>query len=356
MAHIVGQSTGARSPRGDHALSPALRGNADNLILLCPRDHAEIDARGALDVFTVDRLRRLKQEHEDRIRHVTGLGQDRATTVVRVVGSVHGQAVELSRGAAANAVTAQSRFPLFLESYTRYGVEVDLRHMPGEFCAPSQDAQSAAASSRSYYQYAVKAINDVIKHQLRLGIERDTVQHVSVFGFARLPLLVYLGSVLDDTVPTDVYQRHRSEQSWIWPAGGGPATEFTVCVDQDAPAEGEAVVVMNVSGTIARYEIPAELAALRRYEISPVGTPTHPDILRQPASLQSLETTMRGFLASLETEAKTLRRLHVLPALPMSAAVTLGRTHHPQVHPELVIYERLAGRYVATLEVGRATC
>lgn len=37
--------------------------------------HGEIDARGALDAFTVERLRRLKHEHEDRIRHVTGLGR-----------------------------------------------------------------------------------------------------------------------------------------------------------------------------------------------------------------------------------------------------------------------------------------
>ncbi|MER8103378.1 SAVED domain-containing protein [Kitasatospora sp. NPDC094016] len=353
-AHIVGQSTDARSPRGGHALSPVLRGNVDNLILLCPRDHAEIDAQGALDVFTVERLRRVKQDHEDRIRHVTGLGQDRTTTVVRVLGSVHGQAVELSQDAAALAVTAVGRFPRFLNSYARHGIEVDLQRILGEFCDPSQDAQSAAASSRSYYEYAVRAIGDVLRHQLREGIERGVVQHVSVFGFARLPLLVYLGSVLDDTVPTDVYQRHRPEQSWTWPAETGSATAFTVCVDQDVPADDEAVVVMNVSGTIARHEVPAALTALRRYEISPVGRSTHPDILRQQASLQSLETTMRGFLASLETEAKTLRRLHVLPALPMSAAVALGRTHHPQVHPELVIYERLAGRYVATLEVGRA--
>nr|WP_232794907.1 SAVED domain-containing protein [Kitasatospora sp. NRRL B-11411] len=355
MAHIVGQSTDARSPRGGHPLNPDLRDSADNLILLCADEHAEIDAQGALDVFTVERLRRLKLEHEDRIRHLTGLGPHRATTVVRVVGSVHGQAVELSRSAAVDAVTARSRFPLFLESYSRHGVEVDLRHLPGEYCAPSQDARSAAAESRSYYRYATRALDEVIKNQLRAGIDRGSVQHVSVFGFARLPLLVHLGSLLDDTVPTDVYQRHRHEQSWIWPVEAGPATEFTVRVDQDVPAGEEAVVVMNVSGTIARREIPSGLAALRRYEISPVNAPTHPDILRQQASLQSLENTIRRFLASLEIEAKTLRRLHVLPAVPMSAAVTLGRTHHPQVHPQLVIYERLAGQYVPTLEVGPAT-
>ncbi|EDY50293.1 conserved hypothetical protein [Streptomyces clavuligerus] len=354
MAHIVGRSTHERSPRGSDPLSETLRDEADNLMLLCAQEHTEIDAKATQDMFTVAWLRGLKQDHEDRIRHVTGLGPDRATTVVRMMGPVHGNAVELSRQTAASAVTARRRFPLFLESYSRHGVEIDLQNTPGEGQTVSGNALSAAAASRSYYQQAVKVIDGVIQYQLQPGIESGSVQHVSVFGFARLPLLVYLGSRLDDTVPTDVYQRHRSEQSWVWPTESGAGVEFSVRLTQAEPAGDEAVVIMNVSGAIASREVPAEIAALRRYEISPVNAEIYPDILRQPASLCHLEAAFRGILARLEIEAKGLRRLHMLPAIPMSAAVTLGRIHHPQVHPQLVIYERLAGSYAPTLEVGQS--
>ncbi|MFJ9155151.1 HNH endonuclease [Streptomyces sp. NPDC102270] len=97
LAHIVGRSTGAQSPRGGHPLDLARRDDADNLMLLCASDHGEIDAPGGLAAFTVEKLRRLKQVHEDRIRHLTSLGPDRATTVLRVVGRIHGKEVELSR-------------------------------------------------------------------------------------------------------------------------------------------------------------------------------------------------------------------------------------------------------------------
>lgn len=106
VAHIVEQSTDPRSPRGGDPLERALRDDADNLLLLCAQQHMEIDAKAALDVFTVEWLRGVKQEHEDRVRHLTALGPERATTVVRMVGSVHGNVVELSRETAANAVTA----------------------------------------------------------------------------------------------------------------------------------------------------------------------------------------------------------------------------------------------------------
>ncbi|MCC8479561.1 SAVED domain-containing protein [Streptomyces globisporus] len=353
VAHIVGQSTDPRSPRGGDLLEKALRDEADNLMLLCAQQHMEIDAKAALDVFTVEWLRRVKQEHEDRVRHLTALGPDRTTTVVRMVGSVHGNAVELSRETAANAVTAGHRFPLYLESYTRHGVEIDLRHTPGERAAATWDAESAAEASRHYYRQATEVIDEVVRGRLRPGIERESVQHVSVFGFARLPLLVYLGSLLDDTVPTDIYQRHRHEQSWVWPAESGPVTEFAAYPVQPGSNRDEAVVVVNVSGIITSHEVPRELSTLRRYEVSPVNTQAGPDILRCRASLRQLEESLRMLLARLEREAKSLRRLHVLPAVPLSAAIALGRAHHPQVHPQLVIYERLAGSYVPTLEVGQ---
>ncbi|MET7458169.1 SAVED domain-containing protein [Streptomyces sp. NPDC005574] len=351
VAHIVGRRTGAHSPRGQHSLDPARRDDADNLMLLCASQHGEIDASGGLDVFTVDKLRRLKQEHEDRIRHLTGLGPDRATTVVRMVGRVHGREVELSRQTAATAVLAGDRFPLFLESYTRHGLEIDLRGVPGESSRAPRAASRAAAASRAHYRLAAGLVDEVIDQQLRPGILRDAVRHVSVFGFARLPLLVYLGSRLDDSVPTDIYQRHRADESWAWRGGDGPPVEFTTGIDHDVPAGSEAVVVMNVSGAIGPQEVPAALSALRRYEIRPVAAPTCPDIMRDRECLQRFSAALRDFFARLEWEAKGLRRLHLLPAVPMSAAVALGRARHPQVHPRLVVYERLAGAYVPTLEV-----
>lgn len=321
-------------------------------MLLCADQHREIDAAGAVDLFTVEKLRRIKQEHEDRVRHVTGLGPDRATTVVRMVGPVHGNEVELSQQTAAAAVIAEDRYPLFLESYTRHGLEIDLRGMPGESAVLPCTADRAASASRAYYRTAAEVIDGVIEQRLRPGITRDAVRHVSVFGFARLPLLVHLGSRLDDTVPTDIYQRHRENESWVWRDRDHTRAGFTTLLDRDVPAGNEAVLIVNVSGAIGMQEVPDALAELRRWEIRPVGVPTGPGIMRDSGRLERFTAELRGFFAGLEADAKTVERLHVLPAVPMSAAIALGRVHHPQVHPQLVVYERLAGRYVATLEVG----
>jgi hypothetical protein len=349
LAHIVGQQQTTGSPRGMDDLVE--RDTADNLMLVCADEHDEIDACGTLDVFTIARLRALKRAHEDRIKHVTGLADDRATTVLRMVGRVRGQEVELTRQTAATAViTSGDRFPLFLESYERHGVEIDLRHVPGEMTVDLRAIPDEESAGAAYYRAATAVIDDVIDHQLNRGIARDQVAHLSVFGFARLPLLVYLGSRLDDTVPTDVYQRHREDESWTW-SPTAPVVDFTVHLDVDQPPAQEATLVLNLSGTIQPEEVPQQLAGLRRYRISPIDAAAAPDVLRNHASLARFQEVLRSLFADLEANAKQVRRLHVLSAVPISAGVSLGRVRDRQVHPALLLYDRTPDGYRRALEI-----
>lgn len=320
-------------------------------MLVCADEHDEIDAPENLDVFTIEKLLAFKHAHEDRIKHVTGIAPDRTTTVLRMIGQVRGHEVELTRQTASSAVlTSGDRVPLFLESYSRHGIEIELRHVLGEATIDLRDVPGEDGANGDYYGQARTVIDNVIDNKLNEGISRDQVAHLSVFGFARIPLLVYLGSRLDDTVPTDVYQRHRHDETWTW-SEDQPAVAFATHLDQDVPPAEEAVLVLNISGTIQAGELPAHLAGLRRYRISPVEVTAAPDIMRHRDSLADFQERLRALFAGIEANAKHVRRLHVLPAVPLSAAVSLGRVHDRQVHPSLTIYDRTDGGYRPALEI-----
>jgi hypothetical protein len=339
LAHIVGQQESHGSPRGLADLAGADRDTADNLMLVCGDDHHEIDDPATLDVFTVELLRDLKRRHEDRIHHVTAMAEDHSTTVIRMLAPVRGREVELTRQTAATTVIRVAhRFPRYLESYHRHGIEIDLRHLPGEIEA-----------GPDYYRTATAQIDKVIR-RLNEGVANDEVANLSVFAFARIPLLVYLGSRLDDTIPTEVYQRHRVDESWEW-SEAGPTAEFDVETVHDIPAGDEAVLVLNVSGTIQLAELPDNIAHLRTYVVTPTNVIAGPNIMRRRTSLDAFEDTIRALLSSLEATAKSVRRLHVLPAMPLSAAVTFGRVRDPQVHPAVLIYDRTETGYQPVLEI-----
>lgn len=339
VAHIVGQQTTTGSPRGKHPLSPDKRDKAENLMLLCAGEHDEIDRAGSVDSLTVDRLREIKSDHEDWVFRMTGLDRSRGTAVLRMIGSVRGNPVELSRASASDAVLrSDDRFPDFPLSYEQYGFEIDLRHVAQE-------------GTEGYWAAARAVIDETIEHKLKEGVRREAIQHLSVFGFARLPLLVYLGSRLDDTYGVALYQYHRATSSWAWPASPDPV-QFGV---ETHPASkiggGEAVLVLNVSGTIQPEELPADVSDHQRFVLTPIGETPSVDVIRCPQALESFTRRVRELLSELEVTDKQMPALHIFAALPLSAAVALGRARDPHVHPPFVIYDRADGCYRPVLEI-----
>lgn len=330
VAHIVGQKKSANSPRGLENLDETLRDHPDNLVLICEDEHDEVDKRGTRDLFSVDGLQRLKREHEERIYHVTSFSEQRATVPLRVVARLRGNAVSIDRDAAATAVIrGADRFPRFRLGY-RNSIEIDLTALPGE-----QDA------GPDYYGHATQAIDEVLDHRYKEGVESGDIRHLSVFAWARLPLLIYLGSRLDDNVPTGIYQRHRSTETWEWPDPDGDVS-FKIDIPEGGDA-AEGVLVMNVSGTIKPSELPTEVADLPRVTLTVDGTP-EPDIFTGPRAVESFTSASREVLSRLEATNKQIRTLHVFAAIPLSAAVAFGRVlDHP--HPDAVIYDRSAHNY-----------
>ncbi len=341
-AHIVGQQATEGSPRGLDPLPEADRDLADNILLACSSCHTEIDKALVAKLMTVAELRRRKAQHEDEIHHLTGMTSDRRSTVLRVQGWVRGAAMELGRDTAAAAVIRSSdRFPFFLPAYDRRGIEIDLRHIDGE-----------EEGSPSYYAAAQKKIETAVRDRIHEGIRSNDIEHLSVFAIVRLPLLVYLGWQLEDGVATDVYQRHRSSGGWEWPqSDAAPGTAFKVEVLRTAPHEAEdAVLITNLSGTTPVNDLPADLTTAPVFNLKVSGDSAHEDIIANRACLESFQATVRRFFSGLESNKK-IRRLHLFGGMPVSAAVTLGRSLKARdLRPSVVLYDLTSDGYRRVME------
>lgn len=342
LAHIVGRDVAPGSPRGMDPLPVDKRDLADNLMLLCRGEHNEIDRKGSLDAMTVEHLRKIKREREAWIRRLTGLLPQNGTAVIRLIGTVRGYEVELTKPTAAEAVIrSEERFPDFPLSLHGDGFEVDLRNVVGE-----EEAGPA------YWEQCKRQIDRILELRLADALRDDAVQHVSVFGFARLPLLVYFGSRLDDTFAVTIYQRHRSTEAWNWSASPEPGVSFAVTSPQDLePDTEEGVLVLNISGSIQPDEFPDELKDLPCWMIASEDKVPSVDVIDSLATLNEFTRSLRTLLSTLEAQKKHLKILHVLAAIPVSVAVTLGRVHDANVHPKMAIYDRADGRYAVALEI-----
>jgi hypothetical protein len=342
IAHNVASSDAG--PRADPSTSVAERNDADNLLLLCGRHHPDADKTAQLDVLTVEQITAFKKAHEAKIRLATERVGDPRTAVLRVQGNIKAAVVDLSATAAADAVIRSARrFPDLPFAHDRQGVEIDLRQLPGE------DEGTA-----EYYRAAASRIDEMINMRFKPAVEKGDVDHLSVLAIGRLPILVYLGSRLDDTIPTDVYQRHRATESWVWGDDLDTDPRFrsrAVPAGLDGGAR-EAVLIVNASGTIHDDELPHVVRDLPCYVIELDSGNPHTDSVRSRLIRDSFERALRELLGEIESVHKTVRRLHVFAAAPVSVAVILGRSIGWRIHPNLVVYDRASdGTYHPAMEV-----
>jgi len=337
MAHIVGVSDGPRSPRGQDPLSKKDRDLAENLILLCEKHHTEVDDR--LDIYTVDHLRSRKHRFEERVFFLTGLDPDRKTLVLRVIATIHGSKVpDIGQEEVREVVLReQGRYPRFDLSSTAQDAAVDLRQLTNEGTAG----------------YWIEARTQIARAlQLLQNMQSGgTGAHVSVFGLARIPVLVMLGDELGDADEITVYHR-RNDGGWGWdPQADLPAFEL---VQHGADLITDAVtLVCSLTATVQIERAPAEITSAPIVEIRPVGREPGHTVLDHPESLEVFARAYREFLSAIEQHAP--ETINVLPAVPADAAVTLGRIRTPAANPPLRIYDldRATGRYEFACEVGR---
>ena len=343
LAHIVAQSDSERAPRGIAELPKDERDLAENLMLACAHCHSDIDKDAQAQRLDVEWLTGLKNRHETRIRGATELAAREKTVVLRLVGRIRGAPAEVSALEAADAANSLlDRNPVLTLDPNRSGPEIDLRSLPGE----------ADPISTGYYSTACARIDQVLTERLTPAVERGEIPHLSVFGLARLPLLVYFGSRLDDAISTEIFQRHRSTESWRWETGAADV-QFRYR-SQTAPSEDgptEALFIVNASGTINRREIPSQLAGLPEFVIEPKQGEPNRDVIRTRRSRDSFHDALSQMLGHIEANFKSVSKLHLFAAAPVSAAIILGRSVGWGFHPELLVYDAVADGYSLALEV-----
>jgi hypothetical protein len=334
LAHIVGATAAAGSPRGVGDKTLEDRALPENLMLLCPGEHKVIDTPEHWTTYDVDQLRTIKREHERDIRELTGLLRKPKTTVIRVGGNIRGQVVDFSKQSVVRTLLEEQRFPDFSLHDDGENYEVDLRQHEGE-----------DITHPVYWQAANLTLQTRLK-PLKHHLKNRQIDHISVFALARIPLLVQLGMLLDDITNVTVHNRRRDE-GWGWYARGA-TTGLTFDVTETT-GSGDPVVTFNVSGPVDIDALPAELVGRPRYDIRAEGVQLNPKTLRSREDLDALVDCWREVLATLEKNHRN-QPISIVLAVCAAGAVEIGRAHMRGVHAPLRIYDRHENTYFLALE------
>lgn len=328
IAHIVAETPGG--PRGDPERSPQLADDPSNLMLLCYTHHKLID-HDDLRGHPEHRLLQMKLAHETRIRIVTDIHADRASHVLRYGAKIGAHESPISPQRVSVAMLPD-RYPADGRSI---GIEI-----LGNAAQDDED---------KFWETEPDNLRRQFETQLKPRIASREIAHLSVFALAPIPLLIELGRLLCDIVPADVYQLHREPSGWRW-AKDGTHIQYQTSKPQRI---GEAVALkLALSAPIADDRITAVLG-----DKVPIWSITAPncnnDILRYPEDLQEFRRILRGVYNGIKAAHGTNATIHIFPAIPVSAAVEVGRVWMPKADLPLVIYDESRGRgFIQRLKVG----
>ncbi|MEK7153757.1 MAG: SAVED domain-containing protein, partial [Patescibacteria group bacterium] len=215
------------------------------------------------------------------------------------------------------------------EASYRENVELDFR-------------SRATAGTPAYFADCVREI-DVLLQRVNEGVVQDPeLDQLAVFAFARIPLLVHLGARIDDKIRANLYQRQRSDDgdAWSWPDDAGVTPSFNINTVRDGDGK-EVAIVVNLSGTVSSGDLPTEYADATVYAVEPASpAATGPALINSPAALKSFEYTFRQLLANIERDHGRIDSIGIFGAIPLTAAVTIGRALMPDVSPALKVYDR----------------
>jgi hypothetical protein len=329
QAHIWAFSE--RGPRGSELGRPDDINNLQNLMLLCKDCHELVDRHP--EKYTVETLKKFKEEHENRVFTLTGISKDRDTIPLVIKAQIAGRLVDISNEEMQTAVA-----PNYLKQ--RDKIEIDLRAIPD-------------IPDDSFWKTSASIIDQKVGRLYSLKPKPDCTLRVSVFGLAPIPLLIYLGSKLSDKLDVDLYQRHRDTESWSWKDGNGTSSYITRCILRGQKDEQVSLLV-NLTGRNGTDVIPINLTrdgtvyelTLNNQECSPLFLNTREDLIRFTREYNNALAIIRETHPLLDT-------LHIFPAVPAPVAITLGRSRLPKVDPKFKVYDydkRVKG-FVPTVDI-----
>lgn len=314
IAHIVADVPGG--PRGDSIRSELLKDEISNLMLMCDEHHRLIDKKNVAG-HPESLLVEMKKEHEDRIAKVADINPNMHSHIITYKANI---------GIHTPVISYESVREFLLPSHypaQSHAIDLSLSNSPQRDKDPS------------FWTTELENLESQFNEQLRPKFRKGEINHLSVFAFAPMPLLVKLGTLINDIQHAEIHQPVRAPKTWNL---NDDATETVYNVIE--PSETLPIVALNISlsATINNDRITSVLGSDCSIYTLTIDAPFN-DFLKSKKQLQDFSIEVRKLLNYIKSKYNTQTPLHVFPAMPIATAIEFGRVWMPKADMPLWIYD-----------------
>lgn len=313
VAHIVASSPDG--PRGNED-SNKLSDKLENLMLLCPTHHKEIDT--FVEKYSVEMLTDMKKRQERKVQELLDGMNYKESEIIILESPIKGN----------------------INSHVDYKQAVDaLRSIRKKPTAGSPTLlkikSNKVYSSREYWKDLILDLNEMLRG-VRNHLEYNPNLMLAIFPLAPIPLIAKLGELLSDKRVIDIFQKIRIPDTWIWQEfkqTNSFRTERKIIKEGDI---SKVAIIMSLSAKISEERVKKVFNVGIIYHIyaERIGVDS-------VYSLEDLKIFWQEYqrICNQIKNNDSISSASVFPAIPVSAAFEIGRRHMPKVHPKLNIYD-----------------
>jgi hypothetical protein len=315
IAHNIADNPGGS--RGDKEKSGKLANDIFNLLLLCKECHKEIDDDPIS--YTVEKLHEIKSSHERDIEFLTSFVNSRKSHIITYVCNISYQRNPVDLEQAANALFKNGYRPA-----TTNGIDLSL------------SGSAITDRDEKFWQNEKTNLVSTFNRDIRDRITKTgDIKHVSLFALAPIPLLIKLGTLFTDKIPVEVYQKHREPDTWEWLN----VQKIEYKLEKLRNTGSNIALILSLSGQISCDDVKRILGDdVSIWEIN-IDNPNN-DFIKSKQHVDGFRLIIRKAFNEIKKCHGADEPISVFPAIPISAAIEVGRVWMPKADLPLIIYDR----------------
>lgn len=316
LAHI--HAVSENGPRHKYGMTPSEKNNISNLMLLCAEHHHMIDTNE--EFFETGYLLNLKHEHEQWVRDITEISNKQTCRIVSYFSNIDVNEESFSDMILRNTVAKSKQYPRSLPiiklakySNTKYSINKD------------EIQRQAAALENNCKDW----FDEIQK----------TEDSIAIFSLAPQPLLIRLGTLINDQNNVIVYQCHRIGHKWAWPEEKKNDTvEYEINWTRTSDTNQIALVI-DLSAKILDDRIIGVVGSDVNICHITIPDPNRNFVVNEKIQ-DDFVITFRKAMEDIKNLRPAPKYIHLFPVMPNSLAVKLGMDYMPKTDLPIHIYEQ----------------
>lgn len=315
IAHIIADKPAG--PRGHPVLSERLKSDLSNLMLLCDSHHRLIDKEDIAG-HPVERLRQMKQQHEDRMALLSSVSPNKKSHIL-----LYGARIGEHHSHMSWQKAAQAMLPNYYPA-ERHAFELGLGN------------SSFKDNEKEYWEIERKHLRRQFEALVKPRLAQNAIEHLSIFALAPQPLLIELGRLLSDIPAAEVYQLHREPPDWVWQDKDTPEDYIII-----SPENNHKVVALKIelSASIVDDRVLSVIEEPCSIWTLTIPEPNN-DFLKSKEQLSLFRQHFRRLLDKIKGVHGEDTVIHLFPAMPVAVAVEIGRVWMPKADLPIQIYDQ----------------